>query len=204
MLSSSFISLLAVWLAAIASPGPDTLQIMRQGLKTRATGVYCAIGIMVGNTLWILASLAGLSALVKTHPAVMQVLHYAGGAYLLYLGLKMCWGGLTALRRRGAGVQVVAASQGLAPLAAVKLGLATNLANPKAILFFGAVFSTFTVVNPLLAAAAMIATGLAWFVGFALLVAVIAPRLQRAGAVIDTLAGGLFAALGGTLIATAA
>ena len=53
------IALLGVWLAAIVSPGPDLFQIIRVGAKDRRDGVLCALGIMAGNTIWIVASLAG-------------------------------------------------------------------------------------------------------------------------------------------------
>ena len=36
------IALLGVWLAAIASPGPDLFQIVRVGAKDRRAGVLCA------------------------------------------------------------------------------------------------------------------------------------------------------------------
>ena len=47
------IALLGVWLAAIASPGPDLVQIIRVGSKDRRSGVMCALGIMLGNTIWL-------------------------------------------------------------------------------------------------------------------------------------------------------
>ena len=81
------IALLGVWLAAIASPGPDLVQIIRVGSKDRRAGVMCALGIMLGNTIWIVASLAGLSALIQAFPQVLSVLQIVGGAYLLWMGI---------------------------------------------------------------------------------------------------------------------
>lgn len=86
MTASAFAALLGVWLAAIVSPGPDVVQIIRVGSKDRDAGMACAAGIMAGNTVWILASLLGLSALVQAFPQVLAVLQVVGGGYLLYMG----------------------------------------------------------------------------------------------------------------------
>ena len=81
------IALLGVWLAAIVSPGPDLVQIIRVGAKNRRDGVLCALGIMAGNTVWIVASLAGLSALIQAFPEILSVLQVVGGAYLMWMGI---------------------------------------------------------------------------------------------------------------------
>ena len=47
----------------------------------------CALGIMLGNTIWIVASLAGLSALIQAFPQVLSLLQIVGGAYLLWMGI---------------------------------------------------------------------------------------------------------------------
>ena len=39
MTGSAFAALLGVWLAAIASPGPDVVQIIRVGSRDRAAGI---------------------------------------------------------------------------------------------------------------------------------------------------------------------
>lgn len=195
MTAAAFAALLGVWLAAIASPGPDVVQIIRVGSRDRVAGMACAAGIMVGNTAWILASLLGLSALVQAAPRVLAVLQVVGGAYLLYMGV----GALRAARAAPVGAAVPAAPQ-LTPRRAFGLGVATNLANPKALLFFAAVFAQF--VRPDMGwqwmaaiAVTLIVTGTAWFVGFAAAVRALARPIQRYGAVIDAVTGAIFAAL---------
>lgn len=206
MLISEFIALLAVWIAAVASPGPDLVQIIRLGARSRAAGVWVALGIMTGNTLWITGSLLGLSALLNTYPGILTVLQLLGGAYLLWMGVNATRGGLAA--RRQAAVPVTpagAVSEGDAITSAGVLqawwqGLTTNLANPKAVLFFGAVFAQF--IRPemgagwaLAIAVMLIVTGVAWFVGFALGVRLLAVKLVRNAAVIDIVTGVVFIAL---------
>lgn len=210
MAVSEFIALLAVWIAAIASPGPDLLQIIRLGAKSRISGVWGALGIMTGNALWICGSLLGLSALINAYPGVLTVLQLLGGAYLLWMGVNATRGGLATRRQAAVPVTPRAdaaadadAGSGAASASAPRawrLGLTTNLANPKAILFFGAVFTQF--VRPEMGAgwAAVIAvvlilTGVAWFVGFALAVRLLAAKLVRNAAAIDIVTGVIFVAL---------
>ncbi|RSZ61173.1 LysE family translocator, partial [Corynebacterium hylobatis] len=204
---SEFIALLAVWIAAIASPGPDLVQIIRLGARSRAAGVWAALGIMTGNTLWITGSLLGLSALITTYPGILTVLQLMGGAYLLWMGVNATRGGLAV--RRQATVPVTpetdagAEAETGAPTGALRAwrqGLTTNLANPKAVLFFGAVFAQFIrpdmgTVWALTIAVMLIVTGVVWFVGFALGVRLLAVKLVRNAAVIDIVSGVVFIAL---------
>ena len=176
------IALLGVWLAAIASPGPDLLQIIRVGSKDRRSGVLCALGIMLGNTIWILASLAGLSALIQAFPQILSALQIVGGAYLLWMGVGAIY---------NSGAEIPAAQQVKRPFLT---GLATNLSNPKAILFFGAVFAQFAYLG-WIAAPVLILTGIAWFVGFAFAVRAMARAISRYGTLIDVASGTIFIAL---------
>ncbi|MDY5784665.1 LysE family translocator [Corynebacterium sp.] len=186
------LALIGVWLAAIASPGPDLFQIIRLGAKSRAAGVACAAGIMIGNTLWITASLAGLGALVQAVPDVLSVLQVVGGAYLLWMGIGAI--------RTSAGGTVPTARREVSASRALRIGCATNLSNPKAVLFFGAVFAQF--VQPgagwgwmLSVAATLIFIGVVWFVGFALAVQSLAKPIERYGHIIDTVTGLVFIGL---------
>lgn len=205
MASGQLLALVGVWIAAIASPGPDVVQIARLGVKSRAAGVACAVGIMAGNTFWIAASLLGLSALIQAVPEILAVLQLVGGAYLLWMGIGAIRAGLTA-RKGAAGGVADGAVDDIPPAAALptstafRIGVATNLANPKAVLFFGAVFAQF--VTPgmgwewmLVILLTLVVIGFAWFVGFALLVDKVSGFLDRHGHVVDVVTGVIFVAL---------
>lgn len=187
------IALLATWLAAVASPGPDLFQIIRVGTKDRRAGVLCALGIMVGNTIWITASLLGLSALIETVPQILSVLQLVGGAYLLYMGVGAIRSGLNARKT------TIEKAKVENPFRA---GLLTNLSNPKAILFFGAIFVQFQVGWA--AALVLVVTGVLWFVGFALAVEKLAGPVQRYGHIVDMVTGAIFAAIAIWMIADGA
>lgn len=221
MTGGALLSILAAWLLAIASPGPDLVQILRLGAVRRA-GVACALGIMSGNTLWILGSMVGLSALVDNFPWVLTVLFLVGGSFLAWMGQGALRSGLA--ERRAAGTTVAAGgasdadgsggSSGGAPAAtrvstaqAWRLGLMTNLANPKALVFFGAVFAGFVPPDTgwgvrALVLVVMLVTGVAWFVAVAVMVSVpaLSRRLQAAGPWIDIVAGAVFLILGAVLL----
>lgn len=210
MATGQLLALIGVWVAAIASPGPDVVQIARLGVKSRAAGVACAVGIMVGNTFWIAASLLGLSALIQAVPQILAVLQLVGGAYLLWMGIGAIRAGLAARKDAAndgtaGNTDAVAAADGppaaaLPASKAFRIGVATNLANPKAVLFFGAVFAQF--VKPgmgwewmLVILLTLVVIGVAWFVGFAVLVDKFAGFLDRHGHVVDAVTGVIFVAL---------
>ena len=197
MTVSTYAALVGIWVAAIASPGPDLVQIIRLGAKSRAIGVACAVGIMLGNTVWIAASLLGLSALIKAVPEVLAVLQLIGGIYLLTMGVGAIRAGLSAQK-----LQVTAQtdSKELTTAQALRIGVLTNLSNPKSVLFFGAVFAQF--ITPgmgwewmLLILITLVVIGFGWFVGFAVLVDKLASFLARWGHVVDLVTGLVFVAL---------
>ncbi|WP_297850888.1 LysE family translocator [uncultured Corynebacterium sp.] len=198
MALGQLLALIGVWVAAIASPGPDVVQIARLGVKSRAAGVACAVGIMIGNTGWIAASLLGLSALIQAAPEILAVLQLVGGAYLLWMGIGAVRAGFAA--RKTTTSDDVAPAAALPTSKALRIGIATNLSNPKAVLFFGAVFAQF--VKPgmgwewmLVILLTLVVIGFAWFVGFALLVDKVSGFLDRYGHVVDVVTGLIFVAL---------
>lgn len=210
----TFGALLSAWFAALASPGPDIFQIIRLGSRKRAAGIRCALGIMAGNTLWILGSLFGLSALVNTCQDVLSVLKTAGGSYLIWLGIGAIRSGVAEARVKRAAVRQNTAVDTTSPADEAvsdnpwlqfRIGLTTNLANPKALIFFGAVFAQFVIPGTSLAANALIAlvlivVGIAWFIGIALMVGMFAKRITQYGHFIERGTGVIFIVLGAILL----
>ena len=206
--TGALLSILVAWLLAIASPGPDLVQLLRVG-AVRRNGVACALGIMSGNLLWIVASMLGLSALVDNVPGILTALFLVGGFVLAWMGQGALRGGLAA-RKQDAVLSDAASSLLTTQMTTVqswRLGLVTNLSNPKALVFFGAVFAGFVPPDTSWAMRAvvlvmMMVTGVAWFVFVAVAVSVpaLSKRLQAAGAWIDILAGTVFLILAAVLV----
>ena len=221
MTVGAILTLLGVWVAAIVSPGPDVVQITRQGARSKRAGVWAALGVMTGNTGWILASLLGLSALLTARPALLAWLQLIGGAYLAYLGVSSIRGGLATRRQAARAVhadvpsgsrdsvtpEVPPKRTDADPTAgqAWRAGFTTNLANPKAVLFFGAVFAQF--IEPgmgwgitAFTAALLLAVGLVWFVSFALAVRAFSARIAENSVVIDIVTGAIFCLLAAVMV----
>ncbi|MCG6882980.1 MAG: LysE family translocator [Silicimonas sp.] len=129
---------LAAWLlhlVAAASPGPTILMSARIGVtEGMRTGAFYALGCGIGALVWATAALFGLAVLFQVAPALLIGFKLAGGLFLLWIALQM-W--------RHAPDPVPAPSRDGAPrsdISATRFGLATQLANPKPAIFFGAVF----------------------------------------------------------------
>ena len=196
MSAASWAGLVVAWLAAVALPGPDVILLLRLGVRDRGRAVLAALGIMTGNLIWILVTVLGLTALFGALPVLLPIMQLAGAAVLAALGIRSVRGGIAQLR-----APADAAAPGPAGNAWL-LGLATNLANPKALVFFTALLTQF--LPPAAGwgtraaiVAVMVATGAAWFVGIALASSAPAFRRWFGGAApwFDVVAGGLFVAV---------
>ncbi|WP_244651478.1 LysE family translocator [Corynebacterium diphtheriae] len=93
MTLSVFGALAAVWAAAITLPGPDVLQIVRMGTKNRHLGMWCALGVMTGNTIWIVGSLLGFAAVLAARPEIVHLIQLVGGLYIAWMGVSSVWSG---------------------------------------------------------------------------------------------------------------
>ena len=217
---AAYLGLLGAWVLAIAVPGPDTVQLIRLGARSRRSAVFAALGICTGNVLWPVVTMLGLAALIATFPWILTALYLFGGCFLIYMGQGAFRSGYADWRARAALPAVSlddatraptadseAKASVRAPLgdfASWRLGLATNLSNPKALLFFGSVFAQFipveaSLLDRLLVLVLMTAVGLMWFCGFALAVAAGAEKIQRINPFIEMVAGVLFVVLGAFL-----
>jgi len=133
MLTLSLPLLLLGWALAGASPGPATLAIsgtaMRHG---RVAGLATGFGVWCGSAAWGIAAALGVSALMLAYGWVAEALRIAGALYLLWLGYKSLNGAIRPKARE----EVVPATG-----RAFLRGLLIHLANPKAILSWGAVYA---------------------------------------------------------------
>lgn len=118
------------------TPGPAVLLVvsqgMRRGLRSSQRG---AAGILTGNAIYFALSAAGLGALLLASKRIFDVLQIAGAAYLILLGVKMLL-----LPNREAVPAEATADRGAGSF---MQGLFTQLANPKAIVFFTALLPQF-------------------------------------------------------------
>lgn len=129
MTTAQFIAFNLTLLAAMAAPGPALLYALRQSMAGGFwTGVATGAGLGVMAALWTGAALLGLNAVFAVVPWAYLVLKTAGAIYLLWIAVQL-W--------RSAHAPVTDSAR---PGARAFLGgLLVNLANPKSVLFAGAV-----------------------------------------------------------------
>ncbi len=132
-----FLTVAVAHALAVASPGPDFALVLRQSLAHgRRTAVWTSLGIGTGISLHIGYSLLGIGLLLKGSAAAFVVLKYAGAAYLAWIGVQA----LRAKPRDPAALTAGRAPDAPADGAAFRVGFLTNALNPKATMFFLALF----------------------------------------------------------------
>ena len=125
-------------LVFVAIPGPNLVYIVGHGIsRGRRHALAAAIGIEIGTLVHIAAAVAGLSAVIARSATAFTTVKYLGVAYLVYLGLRALG------RPRQVDDEDAASPTGRSP---VLQGIAVNVLNPKAALFFMAFLPQF--MNP--------------------------------------------------------
>lgn len=135
----NWVAFTGVVILAYLVPGPDFAVVLRAATRGWRAGAAAASGAQLGLCVHTLLAVVGLSAVLARHPEVLTTIRLLGGAYLLCLGARL----LLSTYRPVKQPQVRCKEPTLAPRAAFKQGLFTNITNPKAVLFFAAVLPQF-------------------------------------------------------------
>ena len=115
------------------TPGPTVMMISAYGFKGGFKDAAAAIaGTQTGNTLWYVICVSGLGAAITASPMLFIAIKLAGAAYLVWLGIGTIW-------KSSRAVESGPRLMGKPYIQAVL----TQLGNPKAILFFGALVPQF-------------------------------------------------------------
>lgn len=201
-------TLASVHWIALMSPGPDfALVVQNTSRYGRQTGLYIALGLSCGILLHSILSLTGISYLIHQHPTLFALLQLMGGSYLLYLGigtLRALW----KIRRSGNMNAADSPTKKQNYLLSSKRqafsrGFATNILNPKALVFFVSLMSSLVPADMSMlgkGSALIILWGLSllWFSLLAWLLS--NPRLQlklqKASKYIDSVCGIMFTLIG--------
>jgi threonine/homoserine/homoserine lactone efflux protein len=120
---------IAAGLALNFAPGPDMLLIASTSVGSgQRAGRAAALGIGTGTLVHISLVAFGLAALLAAVPLAYDVLRIAGAVYLVSLGARLL------LRRAATAAEPAGRTTSVA--AAFRLGIITNVLNPKVALFF--------------------------------------------------------------------
>lgn len=197
------ISVFAIFIPALILPGPDFVAVVRSSMTygTRA-GLLTTLGVSLGLCLYATLSLVGLSAILVKYQWLTWTVRVLGGAYLIYLGIKL-------LRTKPRAIELDQAAQP-SRNRAVLFGFFVTLTNPKAIVLFASVFATaVTASTPTWLMGVMIglvtASSLVWYscVSVFMSSAPVMRRFQRARHWIERAAGVCFIGLGGKVLTDA-
>ena len=193
------LAFLAVAALVIVVPGQDTALTIRNTLGGgRRAGLATACGVACGLATWAAATAFGLAAILVASEPVYLALKAFGAVYLLWLGACCLW---HAIRREPP--PVVAAAPRLAPRAAFRQGIVSNLGNAKIAVFFTSLLPQFTPTNatfltPLALGLFFCLLTLIWLAAYATVVARAANVFDRSRArrMLDAVTGTVLVALG--------
>ncbi|ELM3740725.1 threonine export protein RhtC [Yersinia ruckeri] len=199
-----FLTVALVHLIALMSPGPDFFFVSQTAAsRSRREAMKGVVGISLGIVVWAAIALMGLHLILQKMAWLHQIIMVGGGLYLCWMG----WQLLKSARAKGhlaeGQVEMALPLRGHTFLR----GFLTNLSNPKAVIYFGSVFSLFVGED--------VSAGVRWglfllivvetFTWFSIVACVFALPLMRRGYQrlskwIDGLAGVLFVSFGLHLI----
>lgn len=198
-------TLVFIHFCALVTPGPDFFIVSQTAISRSRTQAMCVVfGITVAILLWAFFALMGLNYIFEKFVWLKHVMLVLGGLYLCWLGFQML---KSAFSKPKTQIEMIQIELPKSHFRFFLKGLLTSLSNPKAVIYFGSVFSMF-LTNPKLdqmhAVLLLIVGGetLIWFTFVAFVFSL--PRFKSAyqGAAkwIDGISGGLFTAFGAYLI----
>ncbi len=208
MTLAAFVAVALLHLMAAISPGPAVLMAARTGVTDGLrTGFFLACGIGAGGVVWALAALFGLNLVFEAAPQLLWALKIAGGLYLLWMAIRMWRDARVPLDLSVAGTGATRPPR--SRLSAFRLGLSTQLANPKPAVLFSSIFvGTVPQGTPVWVYAALLAVVfLNETVWNTLVARVFSTESARAGYIglktlVDRAFGGMLALLGLKIAAT--
>jgi threonine/homoserine/homoserine lactone efflux protein len=130
---------LAIMLGAM-SPGPSFVMVARTALSSgKSAGRRAALGMALAGTLFAIAAVVGLAALLVANGPLFTAFRVLGSSYLAYIGVTAIIHAKTPLK--------VAKGQKEAK-AGIWKGFTTQVSNPKTIVVYASVFASLLPHSP--------------------------------------------------------
>ena len=128
--------LFLVMLPLAAMPSTSVALVVARSVSAgRVSGVFSALGIVVGDLVFVAIALIGMSLLAEWLGAFFSVVKYCGGAYLIWLGFSL-------LKSKSTPTDQRTTSRASSFAADFLAGLFLTLGDVKAILFYASLFPT--------------------------------------------------------------
>ncbi len=136
---------LAVSALLVAIPGPATTLVMKNAtVRGLRSAMVTASGVLTADLVWMLASVAGLTAILVASETAFLAVRLIGAAFLIYLGARL-------LLARVGGHAIDTSSIASRPATAARAyreGVICDLSNPKTLLVFTSVIPQFLSESP--------------------------------------------------------
>ncbi len=136
MNTALFLGFLAATLVIAVSPGPSVALASTQAVKHGPKAAFIAtLGDALGTVVHILVAVMSLEVLIRSAVSILPWLQVIGGIYILYLGLRSL--------RDAKTPEDETSARPPAYRSAFLSGFLACVSNPKAIVFFAALFPGF-------------------------------------------------------------
>ncbi len=134
MTLAAFLAVAGLLTMGAVSPGPAVIMSARTGVSEGLrTGFFLAIGIGAGAVFWATLALSGLAVIFRIAPTLLWAFKIVGGLYLVWMAIGM-W------RHAAEPLPDVTGAPPRSAVSAFRLGLVTQLSNPKPAVLLSAVF----------------------------------------------------------------
>lgn len=175
---AEFLTIAIAHLFAVASPGPDFVIVTRQSVTggTRL-GLWTSAGVGLGILVHVSYCILGVAILLSQSAPLFNAMKYIAAAYLCLLGMQSIRASFNVIES-----EVMGERSSLSIKQAFWSGFLTNGLNPKATLFFLALFTVVIDINTptTIQIAYGIYLALATFVWFAFLSTILGKSAVRA------------------------
>jgi threonine efflux protein len=195
---AAVLGVFSVYIAGVVIPGPNFVAVAHKAASaTRREALAVVAGIVLVNLFWASCAILGVGIVFAAFPWLALAVKVAGAAYLIWFGSRLIVNASAGSATPG----VPGSERGFRQ--AFAQGFATNIANPKSMAFFAAVFSAATPAHvsvgtfaAMLGMVCVTAGGWYGFVALTLSHSRIASAYRNSKAWVDRVCGGLIVALG--------
>lgn len=149
---------MAIYVAAVVTPGPSFLFMSRLSLQgRRVEGFGATVGIAGATTVYALMAMTGLVFILNQVQWLAKGMQIAGGLYLIYLGVQ-AW--RTSGKVLDAEEEIPDAAQRRRSFwAGLRVGALVAFSNPKGVLFFVSLYAAAIPADASLATKAVVLAG---------------------------------------------
>ncbi|ABA88174.1 membrane protein, LysE superfamily [Syntrophotalea carbinolica DSM 2380] len=136
MFLSELITVLVVGWFVVVTPGPNMAIVIKNSIfHSRSHGVFTAVGLLLGNIVHISYCLAGIGLLISQSMFAFNLIKWLGAGYLVYLGIRALKSNKQEIVER---IDIASRAN---YWVSMRSGFFTDLLNPKATLFYLALFT---------------------------------------------------------------